>query len=161
MTGLRKCARGFAKIDVAIFIIIVAIIGVIALPRYNRFVKTAEARTYIHQMTAATQAALEECRKKHTDSANPGKLPPDAVLIECLKKHLGGSVPENPFTKSNSITLKHHRSLAPCNSLETTGGWVWNLVPSGASNQTLISKVWLNSDTVNISKGMGESCIQP
>ena len=160
MIRLIKQRDGMTAIDVAIFVVVLAIVCVVALPRYSRFVKTAEARTYINQITEASQAALMEFDDK-TNRCEAGELPSDEELLAKLKEHLGGAIPENPFTKSNEITVQHAKALAPCKNLDTTGGWLWNLVPRGQGGETMVSMVWLNSDTVNISKGQGESCIQP
>ncbi len=161
MNPFRIDNRGVGKIDVAIFVIVIAIICVVAVPRYNRFVKTAEAKSTIHQLNEATQAALKECSSKSGVAADAAALPSDEELIRTLKKHLGGSIPENPFTKRSTITLQHHRAMGPCDALDAQGGWVWNLVPTRENSRSVISKIWLNSDTVNISNGKGESCIQP
>jgi hypothetical protein len=161
MYGVKKDNRGFGKIDVAIFLVAMALICVVAVPRYDRFEKTAEAKSTIHQLNEATRATLEEYAKKNDDVSGPKALPTDEELIRTLKKHLGGSIPENPFTKSSNISLQHHRAMGPCDTLEAQGGWIWNLIPKQENSQSVISKVWLNSDTVNISNGRGESCIQP
>jgi len=161
MIDTLKKTRAFANIDMAILVIVIAIICVVAVPRYNRFVKTAEAKSCIHQLNEATQAALREYEISQDSTDAPERLPSDEELIRTLKKHLGGSIPENPFTKNKNITLQHHRAMGPCDTLDATGGWVWNLVPIREHENTIISNVWLNSDTVNISEGRGESCIQP
>jgi type II secretory pathway pseudopilin PulG len=161
MNGTVNNMHGLARIEISCLVIIIAIICVVAVPRYNRFVKTAKAKSYIHQLNEATQAALKEYKFTPGEKRTPENLPSDEELIQTLKKHLGGSIPENPFTKSKNITLQHHRSIGPCDALDATGGWVWNLVPIRENTSTVISKVWLNSDTVNISDGQGESCIQP
>jgi Tfp pilus assembly protein PilE len=161
MKGTVNNMHGLARIEIACLVIIIAIICVVAVPRYNRFVKTAEAKSYIQQLNEATQAALKEYKISPGETDTSKDLPPDDELIQTLKKHLGGSIPENPFTKNKNITLQHHRAMGPCDTLDATGGWVWNLVPVRENSSTVISKVWLNSDTVNISEGQGESCIQP
>jgi type II secretory pathway pseudopilin PulG len=161
MNGPINNARGIARFEIATLTIVMAIVCVVALPRYNRFVKTAEAKSYIQQLNEATEAALKEYKITADETQTPENLPSDEELIETLKKHLGGSIPENPFTKSKNITLQHRRAMGPCDALDATGGWVWNLAPIREDSRTVISKVWLNSDTVNISEGKGESCIQP
>jgi len=153
--------RTFGKIDVAICLILIAVVGVFAIPRYDRFVKTAEAKSTIQQLNEATRAVIEECTAEAWATGDPAALPTEDELIRALTERLGGSIPQNPFTRNSTITVQYHRAIGPCDTLEAHGGWVWSLVRSQGDGVPVSSKVWLNSDTVNISSGKGESCIQP
>ncbi len=157
----RKQNRNLGKIDAAMFLVLLAIVGVVAVPRYDRFSKTAEAKSSIQVLNEATRAVIEEARGQARSHGEPATLPHDDALILALTERLGGSIPENPFTKNNTITLLHERAFGPCDTLEAQGGWVWNLVSTQADDRPVISRVWLNSDTVHISAGKGEGCIQP
>jgi len=161
MQAFTRGTRGFARIDGAILIVILAILCVVAVPRYNRFVKMAQAKSTLQQLADASRATLQECAHKRDGTGGAEALPPDDELIRTLKKHLGGSIPENPFTRNDQISLQHHRAMGPCDALEAQGGWVWNLVPSPRDGRPAESRFWPNSDTVHIAQGRGESCIQP
>lgn len=153
--------RRFGSIDAAMFLVLLAIVGVVAIPRYDRFTKTAEAKTTLRQLTAAADAVIEASAAEARAAGTPATLPPDDELILALTKRLGGAIPENPFTGNRAITLQHHRAIAPCDALDPSGGWVWNLLQAQDDGRAVSSTVWLNSDTVNLSAGKGESCIRP
>ncbi len=156
----RTLQAGITKIDVALILVAMAILSVVAVPRYNRQSMTAEAKSLISTMQAAAEKIIQDVQASTPDKDMEG-LPSDEQLLQALEKRLGGKIPPNPFTKNNQLVLKHHASLSPCDCLDQEGGWVWNLVSLPGKNRPHKSLVWLNSDTVHIEKGNGESCIQP
>lgn len=152
---------GITKIDLTIFFVTVAIIVVIAAPRYSRATKTDEAKSLILNMKSATDTVIGQFRSTSGETLTVQETPTDERWLDALKVHFNGSIPVNPFTNCNEVTLQHQRSLKPCDCLNPRGGWVWNLVLTSDGDGSVQSQVWLDSDTVHIGKGNGESCIQP
>ena len=161
MRNLLKSKKGITKMDVAIFFVTFAILAVVAVPRYSRATKTEEAKNLIVEMNKATDAVVKNLLRTSQPKETPNELPTDEQWLEALNRHFNGSIPVNPFTKKKEITIMHQGSLNPCDCLVPRGGWVWSLTSSMEKNRPVRSRVWLNSDTVHLGEGNGESCIQP
>lgn len=161
MSTLLRNRTGIEKIDVAIVFIMITILVVVAVPRYIRYAKAAEAKSLISTMKAATEKVIQDLYSPRESDSAVKPLPQDQDLIQALRKELGGKIPCNPFTRKNHVEVKHYASLKPCDCLDPDGGWVWNLISPPGRNKPQKSSIWLNSDTVNMGNGNGESCIQP
>ena len=54
--------RRTSKIDMAIFFVLLAIIAVLAIPRYQRYTKIGTTKDLISQLEEATETAIEELK---------------------------------------------------------------------------------------------------
>ena len=161
MSSIFKNNQGSTKITIAIYLVVLSVVAVTAVPRYNRIYKADRAKAAILHLKEASAAVVLELEMQRQQEPDNYRLPTDRQALKLLEKHLGGTVPMNPFTQSRNIALRRHPHFIPCDCLDVTGGWLWKLVVPENKDQKILSQFWPNSDTVNIGNGKGESCLQP
>ena len=152
--------RTYKKIDLAIIFVLLAIIAVLAIPRYQRYTKIGTTKHLIVELEEATEAAIEELKANQEKKGKDISLS-DELCLSVLKRHLQGQFPANPFTHNNDVALIRQLNITPGQVFDVRGGWIWKLVFPQEKNKPVISQIWLNSDTVHIGQGKGESYIHP
>ena len=152
--------RRTSIIDMAIFFVLLAIIAVLAIPRYQRYTKIGTTKDLISQLEEATETAIEELKASQDKKGADVSLS-DELCLNVLKRHLQGQFPANPFTQNSEVSLIRHLNISPGQVFDVRGGWIWKLVFPQEKNKPVVSQFWLNSDTVHIGHGKGESYIHP
>ncbi len=160
MSSIRRKQEGSTKLHIALSMVFLAIIAVAAVPHLNLDARAEIAKTAMLRLRIASDAVVREFETARQEMDHY-KLPSDKEALKHLKMHLGNTIPENPFTQKKDIIIRRHQHFVPCDSLNVAGGWLWKLVVPEDKNQEIHTQFWLNSDTVNIDKGKGESCLQP
>lgn len=160
MGKARQNERGITVFNTVIFLGVLSILMVVAVPRYDRFTKIRETKAGIRALEKGAREAFAELEGRNGDGQNVTSAS-DAEWIRLLEQHLDGPIPPNPFSHASVITVSRVAALSPCEYLQGSGGWIWSLVPSHEKGKPPHSRFWLNSDTVNIGQGKGEACIQP
>ena len=149
------------KTHIVILFAALAAVSVIAVPHYSRQNKIDAAKEVLKQLQEATNTIVQEYERTYRVSTVKERFPSDQYWLYALNQHFSGSIPFNPFTKNRDVTLQPHKSMTPCVWIESTGGWIWKLIPPQEKDQSIISRVWLNSDTFDIGNNAGEACLQP
>ncbi len=158
---MDNAGKKFKKIDITIFLLILAVAAVLIGPRYYRYSKIGQAKSLIVQLEEAAMAVIQEVHEKKVEAKKSNTIIGDEQYLQILKKYLRGRIPVNPFTNNEEISLMHQLAISPGDILDVKGGWIWKLVLPKEANQSVISEFWLNSDTTHIGRGRGESYIQP
>ncbi len=158
---MDKGEKKLKKIDITIFLLVLAVVAVLIVPRYSRYTKIGQTKSLIVQLEEAAMAVVQELHEKKVEAKKSNTILTDEQYLQILKKNLRGRIPVNPFTKSTDISLMHQRTISPGDIVDVKGGWIWKLVLPKEANQSVVCKFWLNSDTTHIGRGRGESHIQP
>ena len=119
--------RGTSIIDMAIIFVLLAIIAVLAIPRYQRYAKIGTTKDLIIQLEVASDAAIEELKAKQDKKGADVSLS-DELCLNVLKRHLQGQFPANPFTHNSEVALIRHLNISPGQVFDVRGGWIWKLV---------------------------------
>ncbi|MEW6441641.1 MAG: type II secretion system protein [bacterium] len=168
--------RGFTLVELVMIIVMLGILAVVAIPRFLDMQLEAKVGTlkgmlgsfYTAQsnlvsvidgeMMYAAKGLIDACGEPGDDG------PPSDEWLVCIATYaMNGQIPPNPFTGNNSVVVKWDAELAPCETADPTGGWIWNLgsQEEGEEGPPSNMKWWANSSTTTLAEGMTEACVQP
>jgi general secretion pathway protein G len=145
---MQRSRTGFTLVEILIVVVIMAILAATIIPQFTDSTKDAKSSTVLFNLHTL-RSQIEMYKAQHE-----GRLPSGTLVELTSRTNAAGTIgtsaatfpygpylkelPDNPFTKSNTVKAITTDPAAP-SDVTTTHGWIFSTSSGG---------IWINESTL-------------